>query len=198
MQAIQGQLNEAQVRGLLQRDIVWASRLARMMNFLSGHHRQHCVIEMVAEGIEADQFVAFADGIMLSNSAVDKKLCLNACPDHYLLQGAGPAKMEVIETTGGSPFPMQFFLALGDETGLTLPRDSTYPLQTAGAGRLKDGTVVGGIRHQFRNEGKGFRAKFGVEFPGATPAYFVRQHQLHLACEWKNWIKMAMASQQAR
>jgi hypothetical protein len=96
--------------------------------------------------------------------------------------------MEVIETTGGAPFPARFFLTNGDETGLTLPRKAGFDMQLVGAARLADGTLVGGVRHQFRSTSTGFHAIFAVEFPGATAGFIIRQHELHLACEWRNWI----------
>lgn len=196
VQALQEQLGEDRIRRLLKRDLARSERLTRMMCALSFGRRRHCIIEMSVEGITAASFMAYADEIMTSPEPGHAKFCLNACPDHYLLQGAGNNAMEVIETTGGAPFPAQFFLVMGDEQGLTLPADPAYPLQMAGIGRLKDGKAVGGIRHQFQEQGNGFRARFGVEFPGMIPAYFVSQHQMHLACEWSNWVRMAVAQQQ--
>lgn len=113
---------------------------------------------------------------------------LSANPDHYLLHAQNNT-LEVIETTGGSPFPIQMFITFGEEKGLTIPRDDLYPYQSVGIARLADNTIIGGVRHQFKDETKGFSARLAVEFPITTPNYFIKQHQIHLACEWKNWFQ---------
>jgi len=42
-------------------------------------------------------------------------------------------------------------------------------MQQAGVARLKDGTIIGAIHHQFKNTRTGFHAKFGIEFPATMP-----------------------------
>ena len=59
----------------------------------------------------------------------------------------------------------------------------------AGAG----GVPIGGVRHLFRDEPNGFRARLTVEFPLTMPSYMIRQHRWHLACEFSNWIEAANA-----
>lgn len=117
---------------------------------------------------------------------------LSACPDHYALRLLGGRRLEVIETCGFSPVPVRFFIACGDESGLRTPRDSTYGQQSTGAARFGDGTLIGGVRHQFKDTPQGFRARLLVEFPIITPSFIVKSHQMHLACEfshWFGWIK---------
>lgn len=60
-----------------------------------------------------------------------------------------------------------------------------------GRAYLATNMQVGGIRHQFRNTATGMEAKTLVEFPAACPSYIVNDHCLHLALEWKNWIRAA-------
>lgn len=125
-------------------------------------------------------------------------LCLNnqvnlsACPDHYVLRPFGQNELEVIETTGNSPFPVRFFIVFGDETGLKTPRDKSYQYQSTGVARMKDGTTIGGVRHQFKNTDTGIEVSLVVEFPALCPNSLIKSHQMHLACEfsyWLQWIK---------
>ncbi|MCC3332314.1 hypothetical protein [Nocardia abscessus] len=61
--------------------------------------------------------------------------------------------------------------------------------QARGTAALADGTVIGGVRHQFRDEpGGGFRSRLAVAFPAAVPGLYIAEHQWHLACEFGNWI----------
>lgn len=177
-----------QIRSMLKNRMALSAALAKLFNFVSWGKRKPCVIEMWVEGCSAEQIVERLDGLFLTSSPQNRELCLAACPDHYLLEPYGENRQEVIETTGGSPLPLQFFITYGEEKNLSIPRDPAYALQAAGVARLKDGTVIGGVRHQFRNEGAGFRARLAVEFPWVTPRYFIREHQMHLACEFSNWV----------
>lgn len=49
---------------------------------------------------------------MLEQSRENNQVNLSACPDHYVLRPFGENELEVIETTGNSPFPVQFLLFL--------------------------------------------------------------------------------------
>lgn len=89
-----------------------------------------------------------------------------------------------------------FFITYNDETGLVTARDTSYPYQSVGIARLKNGTVIGGIRHQFRDTEEGLEVRAVVEFPAMCPTYIVRDHQKHLAVEWSSWIEYAISQQQ--
>jgi hypothetical protein len=125
---------------------------------------------------------------MTSDTAANRRVNLSVCPDHYLLEPRDDV-LEVIETTGGAPFSAQFFLRFNDETGLKTPRDASYPHQSAGTARLADGTVIGGVRHQFRDEGSGALMRLMVEFPQLTLNSMIQEHQWHLACEFTSWVQ---------
>lgn len=162
---------------------------ARLMDALSFGRRRVSATDVVVEGMSAGETVQGIEALMLEPTEEHEIVNLGACPDHYALRPLGSGRLEVIETTGGSPFPIQFFIEYGSEVGLTVPRDTTYPYQSAGVARLGNGIVIGGVRHQFRDEGSGFRARLAVEFPLIAPGYFIRQHQLHLACEFTRWFR---------
>jgi signal recognition particle subunit SEC65 len=170
-----------------------ASMSAMLMNALSVGRRRVSSTEMVVEGISAGEIARGIESLMLEPSTEHETANLGACPDHYALRQLGNGHLEVIETTGGSPFPIQFFIEFGSEAGLTVPKDVTYPYQSAGIAHLRNGSVIGGVRHQFRDEGAGFRVKLAVEFPLITPGYFIHQHQLHLACEFGRWFRWLYA-----
>jgi hypothetical protein len=99
----------------------------------------------------------------------------------------------VWETTGGSPIASRFFFALGDTDGLVTPADSTYPVQMAGTARLGDGTLIGGIRHQFRDDGDGVRALLTAELPWLIGPIAPAADRWHLACEFSAWLEAAAA-----
>lgn len=123
-----------------------------------------------------------------------KRVNLNVCSDHYVLTTYN-GTLEVIETAGCSPVPSQFFITLGEEAGIKEPRDLSYEYQSVGIARLKDGTVLGGVRHQFKNTETGVKARLLVEFPAICPKILIREHQKHLATEWASWIKWILDEQ---
>lgn len=82
-----------------------------------------------------------------------------------------------------------------DATGsLHTAPDPSYPIQIVGEAPLRDGLAIGGVHHQFQQEGDGFRALLTVEFPGRVPMRIIAQHRWHLAMEFSNWIEAAAAA----
>jgi hypothetical protein len=77
---------------------------------------------------------------------------------------------------------------------LVVDEESRRQVQVAGAARLDDGLAIGGVRHQFRDEGHGFRPLLTVEFPALTLPTIISGHRWHLAIEFSNWIEAAMRS----
>lgn len=180
-------LGRDDVRRLWHREIGWSALSTRLASALSGKRRRIALTEIHVAGIDVHLLSRMLDALMLEDTPAHEALNLAACPDHHLLQPQGQV-LEVVETTGGAPFPNRFFLDYADESGLTLPRDAAFTHQSAGTARLASGHVVGGVRHQFRAEGNGVLARLAVEFPAAVPGFMVRQHQWHLACEFSNWF----------
>lgn len=131
---------------------------------------------------------------MMEDTAEHRRINLSVSPDHYVLVPRGNT-LEVIETMGNTPVPTQFFITFYDETGLQTPRDPSYPYQSVGIAKLKDGTVIGCVRHQFRDTATGIEAKTLVEFPAICPNIIVKEHQKHLASEWSGWIQWAIDHQ---
>lgn len=166
-----------------------ADVMAKIFGWISGRRRTSCVVTVQVDGLSAEKIASGLQAVWLSPSPANDVANLSACPDHYALVARDDERLEVIEATGGSPLPTQFFVDGSDESGLTTTRDSSYSHQAAGTARLKDGTVIGGIRHQFRDADKGADVRLCVEFPASMPRYFIRQHQLHLACEFGNWFR---------
>ncbi|MFC7679115.1 hypothetical protein [Paenibacillus sp. GCM10028914] len=167
-------------------------KVMRAFVTFSGDRRKICKTDFHVDGITAEEFLSGFDNLMLKQLLENDLVNLSACPDHYVLKPYGKNGQEVIEFTGNSPFPVQFFIVYGDETGLKTPRDSSYHYQSAGVARMKDGTVIGGVRHQFKNTDKGVEVRASVEFPALCPTRLIKAHQMHLACEfsyWLQWIK---------
>ncbi|MFC9266188.1 hypothetical protein ACFTXJ_00130 [Streptomyces zhihengii] len=127
----------------------------------------------------------------------DQRAMLLANPDHYLITSPRSGAQEVIEVTGGAMLASQFFIDYTDNTGVPTPRDPLYPVQTTGWARTSDGTKIGAVRHQLRDNAKGgFTAQLAVSFPAALPSWMFTEHQWHLACEFSNWVTAYIAATQ--
>ncbi len=174
----------------LGRGIRWSERSARLAVALSGSKRRTSVCEIVADKGSAAAFAAWFDE---RNTINDEQAMIAACPDHYIIARDAVGRQLVVETTGGSPLPTRFTVDYADVSTLQTPSDPAFPEQVAGVARLDDGRAIGGVRHQFRDEGEGFRARLTVEFPGLFPGSMAGAHQWHLACEFSNWIEAAAA-----
>ncbi|WP_405596503.1 MULTISPECIES: hypothetical protein [unclassified Streptomyces] len=119
----------------------------------------------------------------------DERAMLVANPDHYLISSPRAGAQEVIEVTGGAMLAAQFFIDYSDTAGVPIEKDPLYPIETSGWARTSDGTKIGAVRHQFRdNPGGGFSAKLTVAFPATLPPWMFTEHQWHLACEFSNWV----------
>lgn len=147
-----------------------------------------------ADGIHIDKLSKIIDSLMMENTEEYRKVNLSVCPDHYALVPSGSI-LEVIETVGNTPVPTQFFITFNDETDLQTPRDESFPYQSVGIAKLKDGTIIGGVRHQFRDTKTGIEARTVVEFPAICPKAILKEHQKHLAVEWSGWIQWAIDHQ---
>lgn len=126
--------------------------------------------------------------IMLENTMEHLYMNLATNPDHFVLISTEKNVQEIIEFTGGAPFPTRFFAYYGEEKGLTSTLNEGFTVQVAGAAKLVDGTIIGGVRHQIKKEHDGFRFRALVEFPSVLPNYMIRKHQYHLACEFRQWL----------
>jgi hypothetical protein len=167
-----------------------SSLVTRMTLGLSGQARRLSVCEIaVADGIATD----FADWFLGLNRENDIGPLLDACPDHFVIVGESAVRQRVIETTGGSPLPGEFVIDFADQSGLATLADPAYPIQIAGTARLTSGLAIGGVRHQLKQEGAGFRVLLTVEFPRAVAPAMIRQHQWHLAVEFSNWLRLWQA-----
>lgn len=170
----------------------FSEMIMRLGANFSGGKRTFSQTEIYVDGLTAEEAIEGIDDLMLQPSEDNDRVNLSACPDHYALRPLGENQLEVIETTGNSPVPVQFFITFDDETGLQTPRDSSYPYQSVGVARMQDGTVIGGVRHQIKNTKTGMKIKLSVEFPALAPSSIIKSHQMHLACEfsyWLQWIK---------
>lgn len=163
----------------------------KLLSLLSFNKRKIAKIIIKAKGIDVYKLGEIIDFLMMSNSIDTQFINLSACPEHYALRFNNNI-LEVIEATGNSPIPTQFFISFNDETGIITPRDNSYPYQSVGVAKLKDGTIIGGVRHQFKNIEQGIEAVLLVEFPSLTPRSLIKEHQKHLAIEWSNWINWAI------
>jgi hypothetical protein len=119
----------------------------------------------------------------------DVRAMLVACPDHYVIKTGSRGKQEVIEVTGGAVLASRFLVDYTDTAEVPMAADPRFGVQVAGCARNDEGTMIGGVRHQFHdNPGGGFTAKLAVAFPALLPPWCAPEHRWHLACEFSNWI----------
>lgn len=154
--------------------------------FANGARVQSSIKVRVPRGTAA----AFAEWFNAESALPDSDAMLAACPDHYFIGEDDRGRQKVIETTGGSPLPSEFFIDYKDISSLVTPASTDYPIQIAGVARTADGLPIGGVRHQFRDlPGGGFESWNTVEFPHNVGNRLVSGHRWHLACEFGNWIE---------
>lgn len=139
-------------------------------------------------GITIQEVASQIDDIMLINTQAHFKINLNTNPDHYVLRGMSNTIQEVLEFTGGSPLPTNFYAHYGDTEDLKSVLSKGYEEQLVGTARLANGFIIGGVRHQLKQAENGIRFKALVEFPAMLPNFMIKQHELHLACEFGRWL----------
>lgn len=176
------------IRRILGRGPWLSEKITRLTLRLSGNNRRFSVCEIGVSKGSAESFARWFDD---RNNLDDERAMIDACPDHYIIARDPAGRQFVLETTGGSPLPGAFLVDYQDISTLHTQADPSYPHQVAGVAKLDDGLVIGGVRHQFRQEGDGFRALLTVEFPGRVPQRMIAEHRWHLAAEFSNWIEAA-------
>jgi hypothetical protein len=184
-------LGHGGIRETLRRELSWSARIARLTATLSGGRRKLSTCDLVVGRGSAD---AFCEWFRERTRQGDEPPMLDASPDHYIIATGSDGKQVVVETTGGAPFASEFVIDYSDSRGIQTALDPTCPIRIVGTARLKDGVIAGGVCHQFRQEGEGFRAKLSVEFPMMILPYMIAEHRWHLAAEFSNWIEAASAS----
>lgn len=176
-------------RKLLKRKYEFGNFISKLVVKLT-KKRKYSITEFVISNSNKspEEVMENIEKIMLENTKEHLYMNLATNPDHFVLLSTEENVQEVLEITGGSPFPNRFFAHYGDETGLTSKLGDGFLVQAAGAAKLEDGTIIGGVRHQIKKEGNNLRFRALVEFPSLLPNYMIRQHQYHLACEFRQWL----------
>ena len=184
------QLGHDGIRARLRRELALSDLVARFVAWLSRGRRRYSVIEILSPAGTAEAFAHWFEEAARLNR---EEVMIAALPEHYLIATDASGRQEVIETNGGAPMVARFFVDYADLSSLCSAPDPAFPVQVAGVARAPGGTAIGGVRHQFRNEGRGFRARLTVEFPSLIMPSVVAGHRWHLACEFSNWIRAALA-----
>ena len=183
-------MGNAAIRRRLRFDLFCSGLIAIILALLSGPRRSMSVVELAVSSGSAEQFKAWFEARVPLD---DQAGMVAGCPDHYIIDTNAAGHQVVLETVGGAPFPSEVLITYGDDSSLKTPPDPSYPLQIFGVARLTGGRAAGGVRHQLRQEGVGFRALITAEFPSATLGYMIAQQRWHLATEFSNWIEAAAA-----
>lgn len=173
---------------ILRWELAVSNPMAVLTSHLSFGQRRFSITEILASRGNAEEFVEWFNERTRTN---DERAMLAATPDHFVIKTNADGSQEVVETNGGSPLAAHFFIDYEDLSSLRSAVDPTYTLQIAGVARSSNGVALGGVRHQFRNEGTGFRARLLVEYPLFILPQVLTGHQWHLASEFGNWIEAA-------
>ena len=181
-------LSPEEIRRRLSRDIRLSGMGSRTMARLSGGRRSTSTCELHVTGGSAAEFVRWFDDTDREDYT---RSMVAANPDHFLIQTAPDGRQEVIETTGGNPLTNRFLIDYEDTSSLATPKNTDFTVETAGVASIESGPVIGGVRHEFRDEPGGFHAHLRVEFPRILPPHLLAQHRWHLACEFSNWVAFA-------
>ncbi|WP_125704207.1 hypothetical protein [Lacticaseibacillus daqingensis] len=146
---------------------------------------------MHVEGVSMPQLQAVMGGELGSDFAA----IIN--PEHFYSVGNTITGQHIIETFGcfGEPTEMTLYPETGDFKPLT--PDPTYPIQMNGWVALaSDDDKLGyGWRayHQIRPTATGFDAILAAYLPSATPQEIINGHKWHLAVEFSEMLKFAVA-----
>lgn len=178
------ELGQEKIKAILKNELMVSDAGAKLTARLSFGYRRLSITEIFVENAKAEQFVNWFEQCNQTNN---EQAMLAGTPDHYVISSQNGLQ-EVIETNGGSPLVARFYIDYDDLSSLRSAIDPDFPLQIAGVARSRDGLAIGGVRHQFRNEANGFRARLTVEYPLLILPSIISGHQWHLASEFSNWI----------
>jgi hypothetical protein len=184
------ELGHQAIERRLARELHAASYVGRAGAALAQNRRRMCTIELHGEGACVEVIPAWYRETITTNNEAP---LIEGCPDHYISRTRADGRQEVIETTGGSPMAVRMLFDDENTSSLRSKPDPAFPVEWASVALSAKGAPIGGVRHLFRDEADGFRARLIVEFPATTPSLLIRQHRWHLACEFSNWIEAANA-----
>lgn len=183
------ELGPAHMKDRLQRAFAVSDAGAKLSGRLAAGRRRLSIVEIACDhGSAADTFNKVREMFTVASDR-NRMLGLYAAPHHYVLEPAGPDLQDIVESFGGSPVLSNFLVHYGDDASLRFPRDRSYPLHMSGAVKTRDGVAIGGVRHQYRDEGDGFRIKVADEIPLLFPKSMVGVHQRSIAAEFTIWIR---------
>ena len=182
---LKSRMGHAGIYAMLRHELALSERMARVGVKASRGRTKHSVTHLEVPGYSAELFAEWFNDLTIANAETD---IVADCPDHYLVRGRVDGCQEVVETTGGSPTASRFIIDYSQTDALSIPITLGYPIQIAGTALLDDGLIIGGVRHQLRDNNGTLEAKLTVQFPGTLPAKLIREHQWHLAVEFSNWI----------
>lgn len=183
------ELGHSGIEKRIGRQLAITARVASAAAVVSRGRRRIARTDLLSDTGSATAFAAwFTDRV----ETADEPRMLVACPDHYMVRRSPQGHNEVTETVGNAPMPLRLTIDYDDLASLRTPQDPDFPSRVEGVASSTLGVRIGGVRHQFRDEGTGFRARLAVEFPVLLPPPIAAAHQMHLACEFSNWIRASL------
>lgn len=182
------QLGHERIEDLLRRQLRISTPGAGALARLSAGRRTLSTIDIAVTTGSAETFTQWWNEHTVT---CDEPPLLAICPDHWIIRSGPNGWQEVIETTGGSPLASRLFIDYQDTNALQSTPNPAFPHQITAVARLRDGTPIGGLRHQIRNTATGFQMKCTAEFPAIALPSMIAGHRWHLACEFSNMIEQS-------
>jgi hypothetical protein len=152
-------------------------------------------LKLTVNGIHSKAFFASVQHVMTAVKDSPKQIVFEqgfyAHPEHYALDQGN------IETMGGRPTEtLPTFVKLEDAPDFVREFiDDQYPIQSAGAGPLRDGTPFTYVLQQMKDTDAGMVADLMIWYPAGAPDIYVEEHVEHYAIEFRNGCKLAAAHQ---
>ena len=141
----------------------------------------------VAEGSAQD----FIDWFWAGYGGPNVPAMLRSHPEHLGGIPQPDGRLVVFEVPGHSRNPAHLYLRpTKDWSGVPVPLDPQMPHRIMARLESREGELIGAILHEFAEKSPGFKARFSVHWPAATPNELLRGHIDHLMIEWNNWIRM--------
>lgn len=120
-----------------------------------------------------------AQSFITNDTPEIRRINNNANSEHYALLSRGSV-FEVIERAGSCPVPLQFFIDFGESSFLTSARDESYPYESVGVAKLKNGVIIAEFVISLRTPTRVLRQKRSWSFPRSIP----RISCATIACIW--------------
>jgi hypothetical protein len=190
LKLLKSSLGRVRLLELLRDDIAYGDAFLRDHLNRSGSRQVTGVTTLRAHGISSSEFARW-----LAQAFQREDVLLAAHPEHYSIHNEPGGSVNIVETLDDKV--CSFYMAGWDASVATAEELRSAAEDGADARRsrmvLEDGTVIGSISNQFRDDRDGFTVRLSVTLPATCAPTVIDQHLEHFAVEYRNWILAAAA-----